>query len=1221
MLARFFVDRPVFAWVVSIVIVLAGVAAGFTLPIAQYPEITPPTVTVTCAYPGANARVVAETVAAPIEQQVNGVERMLYMSSQSGNDGSYALTVTFELGTDLNIAQVLVQNRVALAQPQLPSEVQRQGLTVKKKSPDILLVVNLFSPEDAPPEYRRDQLYMSNYATIFLRDEIARLTGVGDVTILGQQDYSMRAWLDPDKLGNYGLSANDVVKAIQEQNVQVAAGQIGQQPSPYLAFQYTISTLGRLVDEEQFGEIVVKTANPTGSAAPAGGTGPGAAPQPATQAAGAGANTTNPSTRVRAVVKLKDVVRTDRTEMVRGPDGKSTPTQYRGIELTAKNQDVRSTLNGKPSAGLGIFQLPGSNALATADSVKRKMKDLKARFPLGLDYTVRYDTTPFIRQSVAEVFNTLRDAILLVAVVVLLFLQDWRAMILPMIDVPVALTGTFAVMWAAGFSLNNLTLFGLVLAIGIVVDDAIVVLENIERHVAEGMDARSATIKAMGEITGPIIAITLVLSAVFIPSAFISGISGQFFRQFALTIATAMLISAVNALTLAPARAVAIFKGREKKASGSPAEGKQGDPGHGGHLDQARGATGDPAHDPHAGTEALPWWGWGGLFAWVAYEVVHAANAGPPVAADPTAPPAPFDLAAFGEGALHFAPYLGGGLVLGWFLAKYLNRAAAFVFKWFNKGFTRATNIYGRAVAGLLRVTAVVLVVYAGLLVLTYLGITKTPVGFIPMQDKGYVLVNVQLPDAASLDRTSEVMARINTIVNKTPGVAGNVGITGQSILLGAVGPNFGTMFVTFQDFDVRKEDKEQNGFRILRKLQGEFNREMYEAQVAAFPAPPVSGLGTAGGYKIIVQDRADQGPQALQAATDAFVAKLRETPGAGSAFTQYRATIPQLYAEIDRTKCKQLGVALADVFNTLQVYLGGVYVNDFNKFGRTWQVNVQADAPFRIDRESVGNLQVRNDQGSMVRLGALARIDDTAGPVSLQRYNMYAAASVNGNLPNTTSTGQGITLVKEAAGSLPTQMATEWTELFFLQTQEGNSSLYAFSGAVILVYLILAALYESWTLPLAILMVVPMCVLSSVAGIRLVGLDINIFTQVGFLVLVGLASKNAILIVEFAEDERRKGANLWDATMAAVKTRLRPIIMTSLAFILGVVPLVLATGAGAEMRITLGIAVFSGMIGVTIFGVFLTPVFYYAIERWVVGDKPKGPKKDAAPTPQPAVG
>ena len=1149
MFARVFIDRPVMAWVISIVILLFGLAALFVLPIAQYPEITPPTVQVSANYPGASAKVVADTVAAPIEQQVNGVENMMYMSSTCTNDGAYNLTVTFALGTDLNMAQVLTQNRVSLATAQLPDEVQRQGLNVKKKSPNILLVVNLYSPANPDhPEYERDQLYMSNYATIQIKDELARLEGVGDINLLGQQDYSMRAWLDPDKLTANQLTASEVVSAINEQNKQVASGQLGEEPAlPGQAFNLTLTTLGRLEYVEQFENIVVKVGS------------------------------TQPDEKgiIRPAVLLKDVAR---------------------VELSAKNEDVSNTLDGRPSAGLAIYQLPGSNALDTKDRIVAKMEELRKRFPPGLEYAIVYDTTPFITQSVDEVFHTLIEAIILVAIVVLLFLQDWKAMILPMIDVPVSLVGTLAVMYLLGFSLNNLTLFGLVLAIGIVVDDAIVVLENVERWIAQGYDSRTATINAMGEITGPIIAITLVLASVFIPSALLPGISGQFYRQFALTIATAMAISAVNAMTLTPSRAAAIFR-----HPGHNAEGNHG--GEGGHG--------------HRITETLPWWGWallgGGLSYWLMTKFLS-----PQIGLDEylkSATPTS-DALRWGMAAVFFLPGLAAG-----FLAGPVNGVLRRFYRLFNRGFDRVTQAYSYTVAWQLRLSFFVLLIYAGLLILTFFGFTRTPKGFIPLQDKGYLIVNFQLPDASSVQRTREVMRQIDEIARKTPGVAHTVGIAGNSVVLSANGSNFGSMFVVLDDFNKRKDHPEQNGFRIMSKLQAEYRRAIQDAVVAVFPPPPVDGLGTAGGFKLMVEDRGDLGLDALQQQTDALIAAAKKNPGIASAFTQFRAQVPQLYVDVDRVRCKQMGVAVEDVFSTLQIYLGGQYVNDFNRFGRTWQVNVQADARYRMNADYIQNLRVRNDQNKMVPLGSVATIEDSTGPIFVQRYNLYPSAAVNGNLTPGTSSGQGVTIMEDAGKTvLPRQTVMEWTELQYMQNKEGNSAIFAFVGAVILVYLVLAALYDNWTLPLSILLVVPMCLLCSIIGIRMVGLDMNIFVEVGFVVLVGLDAKNAILIVEFAEQQRKEaGLSVRDAALKSCQLRLRPIVMTSFAFILGVVPLVLAEGAGAEMRKTLGIAVFSGMIGVTFFGVFLTPVFYYVIERF--GERrhtpppiPSGPA--AAPTP-----
>jgi multidrug efflux pump subunit AcrB len=1188
MFARVFIDRPVLAWVISIVILLFGAAALTRLPIAQYPEIAPPTVTVSCSYPGANAVVVSNSVAAPIEQQVNGVEGMLYMSSNSGNDGSYSLTVTFALGIDLNMAQVLVQNRVQQAVPLLPEEVQRQGVVVRKRTPDILMVANLYSPDES-----RNQLYLSNFATIQVRDEIARIDGVGDVTVFGQQDYSMKAWLDPDRLAANNLTASDVVAAIRGQNVQVAAGRLGAEPAaPGVAFQYTLNAMGRLETVEQFKNIVVKTGSVAGGSAGAASAVGGLAGGGAAVAAADGASVAPPSPTpappsgemaVRPVVLLGDVAR---------------------VELTARSQDITNTLDGRPAVGLAIFALPGANALDVADRVKARLAELQRRFPPGVDYAVRYDTTPFIRQSVNEVYNTLFDATLLVALVVLLFLQDWRAMILPMIDVPVSLFGTLAVMYVFGFSLNNLTLFGLVLAIGIVVDDAIVVLENVERWIAKGFDAREATLRAMSEITGPIIAITLVLSSVFLPSAFLGGVTGQFFRQFALTISVAMMISAVNAMTLTPSRAAAIFRGREKGA--------------------------------HHATETLPRWGWAVLVGYAGYRLLLALFPNLPLV--PQAMPAvaydPANLRLWGQWLAAHALYMAPGVVLGWFAAPRVNAALRWFYGKFNRGFDAAAHGYTWAVGKLLRVALIVAVVYAGLLGLTGVAFTRTPTGYVPPQDQGYLLVSIQLPDAASAQRTRAVVKRIDDIVRATPGVANTLTVSGQSFVLGATGSNFGTMFVILEPFEDRKGDIDKNGFMILRDLNARLLREVQDAQVLILPSPPVRGLGTAGGYRIMVEDRGSLGPDGLQTEANALIRAISGSPEMGQAYTVYRANVPQLYVDVDRVRCMQMGVPLPDVFATLQVYLGGAYVNDFNRFGRNWQVTAQADVPFRMTAATVKNLRVRNDRGEMVPLGAVAKIEDITGPVVIQRYNTFPAAAINGNLAPSTSTGTGIALVEQAADrSLSAQAGYEWTDLAFLQNAEGGKGIYAFLGAVALVYLVLAGLYNSWSLPLAVILVVPMCMLSAIGGVYAFSLlvptvrpEINVFTQIGLVVLVGLACKNAILIVEFAEQQRHEGKALREATLEAVRLRLRPIVMTSFAFILGVVPLVVATGAGAEMRRTLGIAVFSGMLGVTFFGIFLTPVFYYMIERWLVGGEtaklptaPRTPPADAGPNPLPA--
>jgi multidrug efflux pump len=1097
-MAKFFIDRPIFAAVISVIITLAGAIAVGVLPVAQYPEITPPTVQVTCNYPGASAKVVADTVAAPIEQQVIGVENALYMSSQCTNDGGYNLTVTFEVGTNLDMAQVLVQNRVNLALPTLPSEVKATGVSVKKKSPNILLVVNLISPQGT-----YDQLYLSNYATIQIRDELAQIKGVGDVTYLGQLDYSMRAWLDPDRMAARDLSASDVVAALREQNVQVAAGSLGRPPVPGgQSFQYTLSTLGRLTDPAQFGNIVVKT--------------------------GSGGQLT----------RLRDLV----TDVRQDEAGR----KFGGIQLGAKVEDTSCSLDGQPSIGLGIFQQPGSNALATAESIRKRMDELKRTFPPDLDYAIVYDTTPFIDESIKEVFKALRDAIILVAIVVLAFLQSWRATLIPLIAVPVAIVGTFAVMLLMGFSLNNLSLFGLVLAIGIVVDDAIVVVEAVEHHLEHGLAPKEAARKAMGEVTGPIIAISLVLMCVFIPCAFITGITGQFFRQFALTIAVSTFFSAVNSLTLSPALCGLLLRAKDQQ------------------------------RDP----------------------LTRVIN-----------------------------------LLLGWF------------FKLFNLGFTKSADIYSRSVGLLLRVSVIVLVVYVGLLYLTYYGFTSVPTGFIPSQDKGYLLVDVRLPDSASLERTQAVMAQVEKIARGEgtkpaghgagdhsekekstgehgagnssgtggiPGIAHTITISGQSIVQNAIGSNYGTVYIVLDEFHNR-HGSDMGADAIGAKLRAACYREVQEAQVAVFGAPPVDGLGSAGGFKVMVRDVAALGFDTLQETADGLAASGNEQPGLVGLFSAFRAQTPQMYVDIDRERCKAMGVPLNEVFLTLQLYLGGYYTNDFNQFGRTWQVNLQGDPRYRLTPEQVRQLKVRNLEGKMVPLGSVSAVSESGGPALVIRYNGVTAAAINGGSQPGVSSGTVIRTV-EGVGEreLPQGMNLQWTELTLLQIRAGNTAIIVFALAVVLVFLVLAAQYESLSLPFAVILVVPMCLLCSVIGVALAGMDINIFVQIGFVVLVGLASKNAILIVEFAKEKSAHGATPEDATVEACRLRLRPIIMTSLAFILGVVPLAIAVGAGAEMRSTLGIAVFSGMLGVTLFGIFLTPVFYYVVVR-LLGQPvpPASPEKE----------
>ena len=1051
-LTHFFIDRPIFASVLSIVIVLVGSIALIRLPIAQYPEIAPPTVVVSAAYPGANAQVVAETVATPIEQEVNGVEDMLYMSSQSTNSGNMALTITFKPGTNLDKAQVLVQNRVALAEPRLPQEVSRQGLSVKKRSPDLSLVVNLVSPDK-----RYDSIYLSNYALLQIKDTLARLPGVGDIMIFGARDYSMRLWLNPEKVAARNLTASDVVNAIREQNVQVAAGVVGQQPTQENTdFQYTATTMGRLMEADQFAEIVIKKGDDG------------------------------------QVTLLKDVAR---------------------IELGSKDYNSGLLLDGEPSVGLAVFQLPGSNALETRKAVLETMEKLKPRFPEGLDYTLIYDTIVFVQQSIDAVLKTLIEAILLVVLVVVIFLQNWRATIIPLLAVPVSLIGTFAVMSALGLSLNTLSLFGLVLAIGIVVDDAIVVVENVERHIALGLTAREATRKAMGEVVGPIIATALVLVAVFIPTAFITGISGAFYKQFALTIAVSTVISAFNSLTLSPALCALL-------------------------LDRA-----------HADKDALT---------------------------------RVFDR------------------LFGWF------------FKGFNRFFDAFSEGYARLVGRLIRMTALVLVLYAALNGLNFLAFEKVPTGFIPQQDQGYLILYAQLPDAASLARTQEVVQQATRIVLKTKGVKHVIAYAGFSFLTGSNQSNVATMFARLEPFDQRAGHPELHADAVVNRLKQGL-AQVEGAYITAFPPPPVRGMSVVGGFKLQIQDRANAGTDALQTITNDLIAKGGKQPGLVGLFTTFRAGVPQLFLDVDRTRAKSMDVPLKDVFDTLQIYLGSLYVNDFNSFGRTYQVVVQADSEFRMKPSDIAELKTRNAQGGMVPLGSLMSVKEITGPDKITRYNMYPAAEINGSTLPGVSSGQAIAAMdKLMDAELPPGFGFEWTELSLQQVLAGNTAMLVFPLSVIFVFLALAAQYESWSLPFAVILIVPMCILSSLAGVWLRGMDNNIFTQIGFIVLVGLASKNAILIVEFAKRRQENGLSRFDAAVEAARIRLRPILMTSFAFILGVFPLVISQGAGAESRQLLGTAVFSGMLGVTLFGLVLTPVFYVvaqALAQRRQASPPKSPQ------------
>jgi multidrug efflux pump subunit AcrB len=1095
-ISRFFIDRPIFAAVLSIVIFLAGAISVFTLPLAQFPAITPPTVQVTCNYPGASAKEVADSVAAPIEQQVNGVEGIMYMSSQCANDGSYNLTVTFHQGINLNMAQVLVQNRVNLAIPLLPEVIKQTGVNTIKRSPDILMGLAINSPDG-----RYDQLYLSNFALMQVKDELARVPGVGDVFLFGQRDYSMRIWVNPSKLAVRGMSVTDVVQALREQNAQVASGAIGQEPiRGQQESQITLSTLGRLDDVEQFENIILKTG------------------------------------RDGRIIRLKDVGR---------------------VELGAKNQDTVVRLDGKDTVFLAIFQMPDANALDLHERVLAKLEDLKQSFPEGVTYDIGFDTTPYTSESINEVVKTLRDAVILVAIVVLLFLQNWRSAIIPLVAVPVAIIGTFAVMAAIGFSLNNLTLFGLVLAIGIVVDDAIVVVEAVEHHMDLGLPPREATIKAMNQVSGPVIAVGLVLSAVFVPCAFISGITGHFFRQFALTIAVSTVISAFNSLTLSPALTALLLRPRDK-GSAPPLPRLV--------FPLAGAWLGWELLTPwlHRGTELLP----------ATLSFLHAA------------PPWAFSTTATVTGA-----------VVGWFAGRPLNAVLGGFFRAFNAGFGKATGGYVRLVGGLLRVSTVALLVYAGLVGLTYWKFTGTKRGFIPSQDMGYLMINVQLPDSASMERTIRVMRQIEKIALNTPGIKHATSIAGQSFVLNAAGSNFGSMFVNLKDYPDRRDPSLASDV-IANKLRQQFGQEIYDATVNVFPPPPVRGVGRAGGFAMMIEDRGDFGPGVLQSQVANIVSKGNQLPGLVGLFSVFRANVPQLHIDPDPGACMMRGVSLKDFADTLQIYEGSLYVNDFNRFGRTWQVIVQADSQFRQRPEDLPQLATRNVRGAMVPVGSLAKLRQVNGPLVLTRYNMYPAAAINGGALPGVSSGQAIDMMQRLAeAELPQAMSYEWTDMSYLELLAGNTAMIIFGFAVVMVFLVLAAQYESWSLPLAVILVVPMCLLSAIIGVNIADMDINIFTQIGFVVLVGLASKNAILIVEFAKVQRHAGRSRTDATLEACKLRLRPIVMTSLSFILGVLPLIISRGAGAEMRRTLGTAVFSGMLGVTLFGIVLTPVFFFTID------------------------
>ncbi|MBB1163013.1 efflux RND transporter permease subunit [Aquariibacter albus] len=1039
-ISRFFIDRPRFAAVLSIMVFLVGLIAIFRLPISEYPEVAPPQVVVRAQFPGANPRVIAQTVATPLEEAINGVENMLYMSSQATADGAMTLTVTFKIGTKPDEAETAVQNRVNRTLPRLPDVVRQIGVTTEKSSPNLTMVVHLVSPDD-----KYDALYLRNYATLNIRDELLRIPGMGSVQAFGSGDYAMRVWLDPDKLTARGLTAGDVTRAIREQNAQVAAGVVGAPPAPRgTEFQLSINTQGRLSSPEEFAEVIVRA-----------------------------------DTRDGSIVRVKDIGR---------------------VELSSNSYSLRSLLNNKEAAAIAIFQSPDANALALSEAVRQTMERLKADFPAGVDYSIVYDPTRFVQTSINKVVQTLIEAVLLVVLVVIVFLQTWRASIIPLLAVPVSVVGTFAVLLAMGFTINTLTLFGLVLAIGIVVDDAIVVVENVERNIEAGLSPREASIKAMREVSGPIIAIGLVLCAVFVPLAFVSGLSGQFYRQFAVTIAISTVISAFNSLTLSPALSAILLKG----------------------------------HD------------------------------------------APKDALTRGMDKV-FGPFFAA----------------------FNRLFQRGSSRYSRQVGGLVRHKAAALVVYAIGLALTGFLFTRVPPGFVPAPDKQYLIGIAQLPDGASLDRTEAVIRRMSEIALKVPGIKDSVAFPGLSINGFAAQPNSGIVFFGLQDFEDRKTAETQ-----LQAILGTVNgaiQQIQDAQMFVVPPPAVDGLGNAGGFRLELQDRDSVGEQALYAAVWGAIGRIYANPQSsiGLTYSNYQINVPQLFADVDRTKAKQLGVNLADVYETMQTYLGSLYVNDFNRFGKTYQVVVQADAPFRNKPEDIAALRVRNDRGDMVPLGAFVDVQPTFGPSAVSRYNGYYSADINGSPKPGFSSGQAQAemekLLKEA---LPRGVGYQWTELVYQEKIAGNTMVVIFPLCVLLVFLVLAAMYESWTLPIAILLIVPMCILSALTGVWLSRFwgqpgDFNLFTQIAFVVLVGLACKNAILIVEFAKELEEQGEKVLDAVIHACRMRLRPILMTSIAFIAGVVPLILGSGAGSEMRQAMGIAVFSGMIGVTIFGIYLTPVFY----------------------------
>jgi hydrophobe/amphiphile efflux-1 (HAE1) family protein len=1040
--SSFFITRPIFAGVLSLLTFILGAISLFQLPISEYPEVVPPTVIVTATYPGANPKTIAETVASPLEQTVNGLENMLYMSSQSTANGVMILTVTFKIGTDLDLAQVQVQNRVSQVLPKLPEEVRRYGVTTVKSSPDMTLVVHLLSPND-----RYDEIYLRNYATLNVKDELSRLSGVGQVQIFGGGEYAMRIWIDPDKAAARGLTASDIVNAIREQNIQVAAGAIGQQPVKGAPFELTVNAKGRLITEEEFEQIIVKT-GPHGEK-----------------------------------LRLRDVAR---------------------AEMGSGEYALRSLLNNKKAVGMGVFQLPGSNALAVSQAVRARMAELKTKMPEGVDYAIAYDPTVFVDKSIEAVIHTLIEAILLVVLVVVIFLQTWRASIIPLAAVPVSLVGTFAVMHALGFSINNLSLFGLVLAIGIVVDDAIVVVENVERNIRNGLKPVEATQQAMKEVTGPIVATALVLCAVFIPTAFISGLSGQFYKQFAVTIAISTVISAINSLTLSPALSALLLKSHHDKKD-------------------------------------------------LITKVMD--------------------------------------LLLGWF------------FRPFNRFFEWSSNVYVGIVKRTIRFSIIALMIYGGLVWATWQGFQIVPEGFVPAQDKAYLIGFAQLPEGSSLDRTDAVMRRMSEIALKQPGVKDAIAFPGLSIHGFSASPNSGIVFVGLKDFEERKTP-DLNSAAIAGALNGQF-MGIQDAFVLVLPPPPVNGIGTAGGFKMMIEDRGDRGYEELYKTTQGLIGAAMGSGKFGLTYTGYTVNVPQLEADVDREKAKSQGVPLANLYETLQINLGSLYVNDFNRFGRTYQVVAQAEQQFRDEVGDITRLKTRNVAGDMVPIGSLVKVNESFGPDRVFHYNGYLAADISGSPLPPLSSGQGEDLIAGIVkGALPGGFEFEWTDLTFQKIIAGNTAIYIYPLCILLVFMVLAAQYESLRLPLAIILIVPICLLFALAGVHLMGGDNNIFTQIGFIVLIGLACKNAILIVEFAKENYDHGKTPLESALDACRLRLRPILMTSIAFIAGVYPLVVSTGAGAEMRRAMGTAVFSGMIGVTFLGLFLTPVFYVLVMK--IGRKKK---------------